>query len=270
MAASTSRAASQSSHVAARSLQQSRRRSAQPIQLLNRIIEAAGQRGDLHGVIRALQQIEQSGKPNVFTLNAVLNAVLRCGCSHDILDEMWDRMTVRHGVAANTVSYNTMLKRYVTAPSGSKRSQPASPAQHSSSSRSSSSVESALQLVQQMHTAGVPLDAVTYNTLLHICISAGQLQQAEQLLQRMAAAGAAPTAYTLSVLLRGYGAAGQPLQALACFDSMRAAGVAPNAVAYSVLAGVCLDHGMAQRAVQALQVRDARACCACTLASTLR
>jgi pentatricopeptide repeat protein len=212
------------------------------LQQLNRVIEAAGLRGDLYGVLRALERVEQQSRPNVFTLNTVINACLRCRCEDAVIDEMWTRLTTnsQRPVVPNTVSYNTLLKRYMR-PS-------------SSSSSREATVTAALQLSDTMRTAGVPLDAVTYNTLLHICAVAGDLARAEAVLQQMAAAGVSATPYTLTALLKGYSAAAEPERAFECFASMSRSGVRPNAVTYSVLAGVCLDHSMPQRAVEVLLV----------------
>jgi pentatricopeptide repeat protein len=211
------------------------------LQQLNRAIEAAGVRGDLYGVIRALERVEQQSRPNVFTLNTVINACLRCRCEDEVIDEMWARLTTgsQRPVVPNTVSYNTLLKRHM---------------RPSSSSSREATVTAALQLSDAMRAAGVPLDAVTYNTLLHICAVAGDLARAEAVLQQMAAAGVSATPYTLTALLKGYSAADEPERAFECFTSMSRNGVRPNAVAYSVLAGVCLDHGMPERAVEVLLV----------------
>ncbi|CAM9533152.1 unnamed protein product, partial [Phaeothamnion confervicola] len=218
---------------------------------LNRKIQSAGQRRDLESVKVALHELEGGARPNVYTLNAIINACMRCGCSDAVVDSMWERLVAGWGVVPNVVSYNTLLKRYLS-PARPAAGKAAARGGGSNGGRSGDSgggsvarspLVAAMALVMQMRGAGVRPDDFTYNTLVGIATRQRDMAAAEALVAEMTAVGLRPTPHTLSTLLQGYGALGAVDKALACYEAARRAGGDPNPVARKVLAEACIAGG---------------------------
>jgi len=113
----------------------------------------------------------------------------------------------------------------------------------------SGQADEALDLLEQMVSAGVPVDVACYNEVLRAFVAGGQLELALSLFESMPQVGLAPDAAAYSLVLAACERAGLWQQALHHLESMRAAGLRPDEQAFASAVGACASGGQWQWAV---------------------
>ncbi|CEM02250.1 unnamed protein product [Vitrella brassicaformis CCMP3155] len=108
-------------------------------------------------------------------------------------------------------------------------------------------VSTALDLLGEMESKGMPPSAATCTAALSVCARAGQWQEAIHLLHRFQDTADVRT-YTAAI--SACGIAGQWEEALNLMDDMRDEGVAPNVWTYTEAMRACIKGGVAEEAIQ--------------------
>lgn len=147
----------------------------------NRRISAFARRRDLTGALRTLRELDESQMPrNLFTYNAVINALVMCA-QHAKAEEMWRDMQ-GDGIQPNLVTFNTMLK--------------------SCFGGLDDDVARAFRLLEEMDERGISADRVTLNSVINACVSAGRVEDAQQVYHMMRRLNIEPDAYTFCTLAK--------------------------------------------------------------------
>jgi len=98
----------------------------------------------------------------------------------------------------------------------------------------------AFEVVDEMRAAGVPLDLFAYTTLINGCAKASDIDRAFELLAEMRAAGIVPDQVLYTSLMRCCCVVGQLSRAFGFVDDMHNSGIKPDAVFYNALIRECL------------------------------
>eukprot|EP00917_Polyrhabdina_sp_WS-2016_P006423 GHVP01014213.1.p1 GENE.GHVP01014213.1~~GHVP01014213.1.p1 ORF type:complete len:695 (+),score=124.10 GHVP01014213.1:1352-3436(+) len=115
-----------------------------------------------------------------------------CGCMIDVLvsnglmDEailFLDKCEMEYGVEPNTVMYTTLMKGY---------------------SKVQGNEDKCMKLVQRMKSRGVPLNTITYNSLVDSACRSGDTKSALAFLEEMVANQIQPDIVTFSTLVKGF------------------------------------------------------------------
>ncbi|CAL1398675.1 unnamed protein product [Linum trigynum] len=172
----------------------------------------------------------------------------------------------RHGVAANTKSYNIlmramclsgelsiayklfneMLKRDVVPDVESYRILMQALCRKSQ-------VNGAVDLLEDMLNKGFVPDALTYTTLLNSLCRKKKLREAYKLLCRMKVKGCNPDLVHYNTVILGFCREGRATDACKVLEDMESNGCLPNLVSYRTLVGGLCDQGMFDEAKGYLQ-----------------
>lgn len=146
----------------------------------NRRISACARRRDLHGSLQALAELDASPSAarNLFTYNAIINAMVMCSQYHRA-DQLWEEM-LAEGIEPTLVSYNTRLK--------------------SCFNGTDADVARAFALVEEMEVNGIAADRVTFNSLINSCVAAGRVTDARKVYEQMQRKRIAPDDFTFTTL----------------------------------------------------------------------
>lgn len=160
----------------------SRSPSVQTVREYNRRISAYARRRDLPGALRTLAELDCSSSVsrNLFTYNAVINALVMCS-QHTKADQFWNDMQ-QAGIQPNLVTFNTMLKSCF----GGKEDD----------------VTRAFNFLRDMEQRGIAPDRVTLNSLINACVSAGRVRDAHGVYEQMRRLNIEPDAYTFCTLAK--------------------------------------------------------------------
>lgn len=72
-----------------------------------------GKQKDFTRVLQLLDQFTSQGlRPNIYTLNALINAAVLCHRSEEETRRIWKDMMDNYGIRPTAVTYNILLKRY--------------------------------------------------------------------------------------------------------------------------------------------------------------
>jgi len=200
-------------------------------------------RRDFNQVMATLRELESPAsamlgiRPNVYTLNAVMNACVLCQQTDEVVAELWSRMTVAHGIKPNTITYNIKLKRLFHR-------------------EANDTMDRARQVLKEMEEQRVYPDLTTYNELLNICVENGDMTTAKQFLASMEEQGIEPDVTTYTTMIKGYGIEGQPAsldKAFECLKAMKDRRLTLNRYTCNVLADACIRCGQPSRALKVLR-----------------
>eukprot|EP00638_Chattonella_subsalsa_P003172 CAMPEP_0117762334 /NCGR_PEP_ID=MMETSP0947-20121206/17869_1 /TAXON_ID=44440 /ORGANISM="Chattonella subsalsa, Strain CCMP2191" /LENGTH=822 /DNA_ID=CAMNT_0005583607 /DNA_START=293 /DNA_END=2761 /DNA_ORIENTATION=- len=136
---------------------------------LNKQIQRKGKQRDYDSVMTILQEIEAYLYPNVFTMNAVLNALIDCGIrKQKHMQAVWDRF-VDQGIQPNKISYNIWLK-FITRTRSPRNA-----------------LKDALKVFKTMEQGGelTQPDVITYNSIIKLCCGAKEMELMQEYLDRL-------------------------------------------------------------------------------------
>ncbi|OIT08026.1 putative pentatricopeptide repeat-containing protein, mitochondrial [Nicotiana attenuata] len=116
-------------------------------------------------------------------------------------------------------------------------------------------LDAAISLFEEMKQKGIPLDIVTYNSLIDgLCkfdglCKEGKVEDAEEVMRHMIEKGVEPNVVTYNVIIDGYCLRGQMDRARRLFDSMIDKSIEPTIISFNILInGYCkkkkLDEAM--------------------------
>lgn len=211
------------------SLRRHRRRSppantsSTPLQPLLRALRALPEDADLAGTLDAffLQQQGQGAAPSPSDALLLLN-YLHPSWRKSLSLLAWLRALPAGAFPLDTIYFNVALK----------------------SLRAARQWPHAERLALDMLDAGVPLDNITYSTLITAARRCRQFAKAVEWFERMYAAdGVLPDEVTYSAVLDVYAQLGMKEEVLALFDRARGSGWKPDHVAFAVLAKMFGEAG---------------------------
>jgi len=226
---------------------------------LNKEIISRGNQKDLHGVMQILNDIEKLYQPNVFTMNAVLNAMVVSNAFE--LGGMWKRF-IDNGVSPNTISYNTALKACARSLQKEETKFARSLSSVHRSNDMSHSIQEAVRLFKEMEDTGINPDIITFNTIINICGTAGEVDRAWQYVQRMSNLGISCNEFTLSTMLKCLSKSPHSTleDLFSLFDEMTSKYcIKPNIAAYNILADRCQKEKQYELANSILTTKIAEA-----------
>lgn len=109
----------------------------------------------------------------------------------------------------------------------------------------------ALELFRQIRAAGLGFDEVAFNTLLLACSKAEQVADAEEIFGEMRRLGMAPTHVTASILVKMYGRAKQLDKAIMVSEMIEQEyGIMPNLYVYTCLIQACMQNRQLRKSLE--------------------
>lgn len=102
----------------------------------------------------------------------------------------------------------------------------------------------AMQLYQEMRREQIPVNLVTFNTLIDGCARVGDMEQAASLFTEMCTMDVEPDLITYSTCVKGYCVQGDLEQATQLFSMMRRKGIQPDAILFNSILDGCAKRQM--------------------------
>jgi len=213
-------------------------------------------------------EIQQKMRTNNVVSSQVTFGILLDACINDgALDKaarVFDEM-VKNGCEMNTVLYTTLIKGFARA------SQTEKAMEIFESMRKDKNVQPdlvtfsilikgncdvgrmdvALELLENLLTAGFQPDEIIFNNLLNGCVKQPNVELGRKLFQDMVSAGVKPTSVTFSILLRLYAQCKLFDDAVQLLEEMGAKhGIHPESRLYTQLIQACIRERQGKRAVE--------------------
>jgi len=120
--------------------------------------------------------------------------------------------------------------------------------------------KTSLRLLQEMHTAGLDIDSVQYNTALATCVTAGKVEEALGLLDTIEGVASVADAITYNTIMKGCAKAGEIEACFKVFERMLSKNIDASQVTYGILLDVCINENHVDRAMQVFEKMTAAGC----------
>jgi len=169
---------------------------------------------------------------NDMTYAALIEACVMNGAVHEAIRIFGEMKKVLPEKAKNPMFYAILIKGF---------------AQRKESHR-------AMQLYQDMKRENIPVNLVTFNTLIDGCARVGDMEQAAALFTEMCTMdGVEPDLITYSTCVKGYCVQGDLDQAVQLFTMMRRKGIQPDAILFNSILDGCAKRQMRSLAESVLE-----------------
>lgn len=174
------------------------------------------------------EMVEKGIDQDIYTYNTLLDAA----CSGGNMDVAFEIMAVEmpaKNISPNEVTYSTMIRGCAKA----------------------GKLDRALDLFNEMKSAGIKVDRVSYNTLLAVYASLGRFDEAFAVVKEMESIGIKKDVVTYNALLDGFGKQGMYHKVKELFEVMKHGNAYPNLLTYSTLISVYCKGGLYKEATVA-------------------
>jgi len=145
------------------------------------LIRACGQEGNVPRALEILRECRSKrGDVETAVYNCALDVCVSCGdqaATQALFEEM------KSAKRFDVISYNTLLKQYVGAPSSAAKAE---------------------ALVEEMRLCGIKPNLATYNSFLNGSVAAGDFGKAWRCIDSMERSGLGADAYTISIIFKGF------------------------------------------------------------------
>ncbi|CAD7967211.1 unnamed protein product [Amoebophrya sp. A25] len=183
------------------------------------LVKAYGQAGDIESVWREWQRMKEAltENANAVTFGCMLDACVKCGDIEKALFVFQD--IKRIGKHHNTILYTTLMKGY-----GMARN-----------------LDGAIGLFNEMKAEQVPVNTITFNSMIDVAVRAHDCGKAEELYQELEqTAGIEPDLITYSTLIKGFCQLGDLNKALHYMALLKGRGLYPDELVFNSLLDGCV------------------------------
>merc|ERR1719311_653691 len=174
---------------------------------------------------------EEGIKPNLVTLNTLLDACARSGRMERCGEIMQD-IREKHGLMPDRITYSTLVKGFC---------------HHGD-------INKATALMKSMKEQGLKPDAIIYNTLMDGCVGRDKFGLCDEILESMKGEGVKPTDYTLTVLIKRFGRDGKLDKAFELVNTFpKLYNIRPSVAALTCLISACIANKDLERAMRVFE-----------------
>jgi len=171
---------------------------------------------------------EEGIKPNLVTLNTLLDACARSGRMERCGEIMQD-IREKHGLMPDRITYSTLVKGFC---------------HHGD-------IGKAMALMKSMKAQGLKPDAIIYNTLMDGCVGKDKFALCDEILESMLEESVKPTDYTLTVLIKRFGREGKLNKAFDLMNTFpKQYTIRPSVAALTCLISACIANRDLERAMR--------------------
>ncbi|CAN6571726.1 unnamed protein product [Malus baccata var. baccata] len=117
----------------------------------------------------------------------------------------------------------------------------------------SGTLDDAANVFGEMMKSGVPMDVISFNTMIFTCGSNGHLSEAETLLSKMEERGISPDTRTYNIFLSLYADMGNIDAGLNCYRKIREVGLSPDVVSHRTILHVLCERNMVREVETVIQ-----------------